>query len=99
MPAEGYTWKDIKALNIKIREDYQNYTLEDIRSALNNSFSETQKIITKHTNKELFEKKQYKWTGSSSLSTYIRSNSSSHYKEFIVLMRSSWNTAFSLVRP
>lgn len=79
MPTKGYRWKDIKELNKKICEDYQNHKLDKVRIALNDSYLEVQKIISRHTDIELFEKKRYKWTGSSSLSTYIRANSSSHY--------------------
>ncbi len=79
MPAKGYSWKDIKALNKKIQEDYQNHKLDPIKVALNDSHLELQKIMNKHSDDELFEKRRYKWTGSSSLGTYIRANTSSHY--------------------
>ncbi len=79
MPAKGYGWKDTKELNRKIRKDYQNHKLNDIRIALNDSYLEFQSIICKHSDSELFEKRRYEWTGSSSLSTYIRANTSSHY--------------------
>ncbi len=80
MPAKGYSWKDTKALNKKIWKDYQKYDLIKIRDSLDKSHLELQTIINKHGNKELFEKKRYKWTGSSSLATYLRSNTSSHYR-------------------
>ena len=79
MPAKGFSWKDTKELNKKIWRDYQHYELENIREYLNDSYLKLQKIIDKHTDKELFEKRRYNWTGSSSLSTYIRANTSSHY--------------------
>ncbi|MBT8273118.1 MAG: ClbS/DfsB family four-helix bundle protein [Bacteroidia bacterium] len=79
MPAKGYSWKDTKALNQKIWADYQNHNLESIRKDFEASYKELQKIIQSHTDEELFEKKRYKWTGSSSLGTYLRANTSSHY--------------------
>ena len=66
MPAKGFSWKDTKELNKKIWRDYQHYELENIRDNLNDSYLELQKIIDKHTDKELFEKRRYNWTGSSS---------------------------------
>jgi hypothetical protein len=36
-------------------------------------------IIEKHSDHELFTKKLYKWTGSTSLGSYLVSNTSSHY--------------------
>ncbi|MDR1033746.1 MAG: ClbS/DfsB family four-helix bundle protein [Bifidobacteriaceae bacterium] len=36
-------------------------------------------IIQKHTDDELFTKKHYKWTGTTSLAAYLISATSSHY--------------------
>ena len=79
MPAKGYSWKDTKELNKKIWRDYQHHELGNIRMNLNDSYLNLQKIIDKHSVKELFEKMLYNWTGLSSLSTYLRANTSSHY--------------------
>jgi len=79
MPAKGYTWKTLPDLNKKIWENYQNTTLETAKELLEDSFQKVQQLITKHTNEELFEKKRYKWTGTTSLGEYLISNSSSHY--------------------
>jgi len=46
---------------------------------LTSSFNELQDIIRKHSNEELFEKKRYKWTGTTSLGAYLVSATSSHY--------------------
>lgn len=93
MPAKGYSWKDTKELNKKIWEDYRNHKLDNIRIVLNDSYLELQKIIDKHTDAELFEKRRYKWTGSSSLSTYIRANTSSHYNWAYKLIKKVKTTA------
>ena len=79
MPAKGYSWRDTKELNKRIWDHYRNHDLKDIRSSLDKSHSIVQSVINKHSNEELFEKKRYIWTGSSSLATYLRSNTSSHY--------------------
>ncbi|NNK75455.1 MAG: ClbS/DfsB family four-helix bundle protein [Maribacter sp.] len=79
IPAKGYTWRDTKELNKKIWMDYKNHSLQDIRNSLHTSHKKVRAIIQKHTNEELFEKKRYSWTGTSSLATYLRSNTSSHY--------------------
>jgi hypothetical protein len=87
MPADGYTWKTLPDYNKKVWEKYQNTSLEDARKLLNESFLEVQKIIQKHTNDELFEKKRYKWTGTTSLGAYLISNTSSHYDWALKLMK------------
>lgn len=79
MPSSTYTWKETPALNRMIWEKYQNTNLSEISQLLDASYHEVQKIIEKHSNEELFEKKRYKWTGSTSLAAYLIANSSSHY--------------------
>jgi hypothetical protein len=79
MPAKGYTWAALPKLNRKIWEDYQNTKLEDAKTSLYESDKKVQALIQKHSDSELFEKKRYKWTGSTSLGAYLISNTSSHY--------------------
>lgn len=79
MPAKGYTWKDTKELNKKIWKDYRSHKLKDIRKSLDLTHAKLQSIIQNHKEKELFEKKRYPWTGTSSLATYTRASTSSHY--------------------
>lgn len=79
MPAPGYTWKTTPQLNRWIWEHYSNIALDDIKSRLESSFHQVQTIIQHHTDAELFEKKRYPWTGSTSLGAYLISATSSHY--------------------
>ena len=79
-PAKGYSWKDTKQLNLDIWENYQRHDIEEIIKLLDASHNDVHAIIKQHSGIELFEKKKFKWTGSSSLSTYLRSNTSSHYR-------------------
>lgn len=79
MPAPGYTWKMNAELNRIIWEKYQNTSLEEARNLLNDSFANVRLIIEQHTDEDLFTKKKYKWTGSTSLGAYLISATSSHY--------------------
>jgi len=79
MPAKGYTWKTTSDLNHKIWRKYNNEGLDEVRTDLDKSYAQLQKLIKKHNNNELFEKKRYKWTGSTSLGAYLISATSSHY--------------------
>ncbi len=79
IPAKGYTWKTVPTLNKAIWSNCQNTTLEEIREQLSSSYQDLQKIIGTHSDEELFQKKRYKWTGSTSLGAYLISNTSSHY--------------------
>lgn len=79
MPAKGYTWKTTPALNKSIWEMYKNIPLAKAKQKFSESFNQLRKIIESHTNEELFEKKRYKWTGSTSMGSYLVSATSSHY--------------------
>lgn len=79
MPAEGYTWKTLPDLNKMIQEQYKDLELKKARVLFSKSFKKIQKVIDQHTNEELFEKKRYKWTGSTSMGSYLVSVASSHY--------------------
>jgi len=79
MPAKGYTWKMMPDLNRFIFEKYQKTHLKKVRTMLQKSYDDLQKVIQSHTDEELFEKKKYHWTGSTSLGAYLIANTSSHY--------------------
>ncbi|GAB5550438.1 MAG: ClbS/DfsB family four-helix bundle protein [Saprospiraceae bacterium] len=87
IPAEGYTFKTTPALNRKIWEDYHTVPLAEIRPKLAASHRDLVALINSHTNDELFEKKRYKWTGSTSLGAYLISATSSHYDWAYKLIR------------
>ena len=79
MPAEGYTWKMTSQLNREIWKKCQAIPLAEIRHSLTASHAKVQAVIEAHTQIELFEKKRYSWTGSTSLGAYLISSTSSHY--------------------
>ena len=87
MPAPGYTWKTLPDLNRKIWEKYKSVDLNQARSDFNSSFKKVQNVIRKHTDEELFEKKRFPWTGSTSLGAYLISATSSHYDWAIKLIK------------
>lgn len=87
MPAKGYTWKTVPELNRKIWEDVQSWSLTETRELLDASYSEVRQTIDGHTNDELFTKKKYKWTGSTSMGAYFVSATSSHYDWAIKLIK------------
>ena len=87
MPAKGYSWKNTPDLNKWILEHYQNTNLVDIKKLIDVSFKDVQNIINRHSNEELFEKKRYKWTGTTSLGVYLVSATSSHYDWALKLIK------------
>lgn len=87
MPAKGYTWKTTPELNREIWKTYRTTAIKKVRKLLERSFNDVQSIIKKHSDDELFEKKKYKWTGTTSLGAYLVSATSSHYDWALKLMK------------
>ncbi|MRI02422.1 ClbS/DfsB family four-helix bundle protein [Kriegella sp. EG-1] len=87
MPAPGYTWRTVPELNIIINKKYSKKTLNEIKILLESTFRQVQQIITNHNNNELFEKQKYKWTGTTSMGSYIVSATSSHYEWALKLIK------------
>lgn len=87
MPAPGFTWQTTPALNQQIWLRYQTVTLADVRKKLNRSHIKLQKLIEKHSNEELFTKRHFPWTGSTSLGAYLTSAGWSHYNWALKLLR------------
>lgn len=87
IPAKGYTWKTTPELNRWIWEKYKDTPLADAKKDLKSSFIKIRSLIEKHNDEELFEKKRYKWTGTTSLGAYLVSATSSHYDWAIKLSK------------
>lgn len=87
MPAKGYTWKTTPELNRWIWEKYNDTSLEDAKVNFKSSYKKIRSLIEKHSDEELFEKKRYKWTGTTSLGSYLVSVTSSHYDWAIKLIK------------
>lgn len=87
MPAKGYTWKTTPELNRWIWEKYSDVSLTEAKDHFHSSYAKVRKLIERHTNEELFEKKRYKWTGSTSLGAYLVSATSSHYDWALKLIK------------
>ncbi|HEX5334765.1 MAG TPA: ClbS/DfsB family four-helix bundle protein [Propionicimonas sp.] len=79
IPAEGYTWQTLPALNRTIQQKYRDVPLGEVRRLLDASHAEVQELIANQTDPELFEKRRYGWTGTTSLGAYLVSSTSSHY--------------------
>ncbi|MBR9923083.1 MAG: ClbS/DfsB family four-helix bundle protein [Bacteroidetes bacterium] len=87
MPAKGYTWKTTPELNRWIWGKYKYTPLEDAKKDFKSSYEKVRSLIEKHSDEELFEKKRYKWTGTTSLGAYLVSATSSHYDWALKLIK------------
>lgn len=87
IPKKGYTFADTPKLNREIWESCQNISFDETLVLFQKSFEKVFSIIEKHTDEELFTKKKYKWTGSTSLGSYLISATSSHYDWALKIMK------------
>lgn len=79
MPKKGYTWKTTPELNLAIWRQYQDTSLPTAKTLLAKSHTRMMRLIESHNNEELFTKKYYPWTNSTSLGSYLVSATASHY--------------------
>ena len=79
IPAEDVTWQTLPILNRRIFEKYQGTELSVAVGLFKKSHIKMMEIIKKHNDEELFTKKKYPWTGTTSLGAYLVSATSSHY--------------------
>jgi hypothetical protein len=75
---DGYTWTDYAGLNVEFRDRHGETTLEQAIELVTDSRSRVRALITSRTGEELFTKKYYPWTGTTSLGAYCISATSSH---------------------
>ncbi|HCM88874.1 MULTISPECIES: ClbS/DfsB family four-helix bundle protein [Vagococcus] len=76
---EPYNWKNYGEMNIKFWEKHQNTSLEDAKKILETSHNDCLGVIKQYSDEELFTKKYYNWTGTTSLGSYAVSATASHY--------------------
>jgi hypothetical protein len=74
-----YNWKTYGEMNIGFWEKHQSTSYDKAKEMVKDSHKKVVSLIEKFTDKELFEKKHFKWTGTSSLGQYCISTTASHY--------------------
>lgn len=79
IPADDVTWATLPILNHRIHEKHKGTELAAAMELLKKSHDEITEIIKGHTDDDLFTKKKYVWTGTTSLGAYLVSATSSHY--------------------
>ena len=73
LPARGYNWSELPALNQEIYERYKDAALDDIRSQLEASHKRMLDLAASLSEEELFTPGRHKWSGSNTLASYINS--------------------------
>ena len=76
---EPYNWKTYPQMNVGFFEKHQNTPYNESIELLKESHANALMLIDRFTNEELFQKKYFSWTGTSSLGSYCVSATASHY--------------------
>ncbi|PIE80816.1 MAG: hypothetical protein CSA15_01410, partial [Candidatus Delongbacteria bacterium] len=76
---EPYSFKNYGEMNVKFWEKHQKTPYEKALTMVADSHRKVMKIIDTFTDEELFTKKHFSWTGTTSLGSYLISSTSSHY--------------------
>jgi hypothetical protein len=78
LPA-SYNWKTYPDMNIEFWKKHQTTPLIVAKDMLKESHNKVMILIESFSNDELFAKKHFAWTGTTSLGSYCVSATSSHY--------------------
>ncbi|MDR2945280.1 MAG: ClbS/DfsB family four-helix bundle protein [Candidatus Adiutrix sp.] len=74
-----YNWKTYGAMNVGFWEKHQSTPYAEAKEMLLASHKKTIEVITSFSGDELFTKKHFSWTGTSTLGSYCVSATASHY--------------------
>ena len=74
-----YNWKTYPQMNIEFWKKHQSTLFEVSIKLLKESHLQVMKLIDTFSDEELFTKKYFLWTGTTSLGSYAVSATSSHY--------------------
>ncbi len=77
---EPYNWKTYPDMNVEIWKKHQHTPLDESIKKLTQSHADVIALIDSFSDEELFVKKHFSWTGSTSLGAYCISSTSSHYE-------------------
>lgn len=76
---EPYNWKTYPQMNIGFWEKHQDTPYQASKEMLRDSHQKVMDLIGNFSDEELFVKKHFSWTGTTSLGSYCISAAPSHY--------------------
>lgn len=79
VPAEGYKWSQLPALNQHIYETYRDLPLDKALQLLRQSHQKTMELAESLPEAELFERGRYAWMNQNTLAAYLHANTAAHY--------------------
>ncbi|GAA2015877.1 ClbS/DfsB family four-helix bundle protein [Microbacterium ulmi] len=80
LPAPGYTWSDLDALNVTLRDRWVDAPLEKVEALLDASHRGLQRLVSVHSDAQLFDGGTYPWTQGSALGSLCLECGGNHYR-------------------
>jgi hypothetical protein len=80
VPAVGFKWSQLPALNQSIYEKYRDYPISDVLSMFRESHCNTIQLIKSLSENDLTTRALYNWMNQNALIAYLAANTSSHYQ-------------------
>jgi hypothetical protein len=78
VPAKGFNWGQLPALNDQIFQRYKERELSEVQTLFESSYAETLDRIESYAEEELFQRAVYPWMNNNHLAAYFIANTSSH---------------------
>lgn len=79
MPAAGFTWRQTPGLNEQIWHRTRHDGWDEVRARLDVSHARVRDVVASYADDDLFAKRRFAWTGSTSVGSYAVSATTSHY--------------------
>jgi hypothetical protein len=79
VPADGYNWAQLPALNQQIFDKYHDRPLSEVLKGYRRSYRQMLKTVTALSDADLFGAERFAWTKKNTLGAYFVSATSSHY--------------------
>ena len=80
VPAEGYKWNQLPALNEEIRKKHAPLSLKEVLKMYRESHQQTMETIEGFSEETLFTRGLHPWMNKNHLAAYFTSSTSSHYR-------------------
>jgi hypothetical protein len=80
IPAKGFKWNQLPALNRQIYEQYRDYPLDKVMDLFKGSHQKMLLFIESLSDEQIFTPGYFPWTKTGTLMSFIRPNTGSHYR-------------------
>jgi len=92
VPSAEFKWNQLPALNAQIQRRFSDVPLERVEKDFVDVHDRLYTVVAAMTEDELFGRRHYSFTGSTTLAAYVTSASAAHYRSATKLIRRWWTS-------